>query len=377
MAMARKGLCRNWKSGCGRPTCKFRHPRGEGFFLPKSKYCYFEANEGRVCRRRATCPFIHAKSGDDSNQFKIGELQKEVNAAYEQLAAAQKCMGTLQAVVEGRERERKQKELARERGEKERQEREARERERAREREHVRAREREREMESARERERKQKERVRVREEEEERERARERVRRRQARESAFLLARSKREKERAQRKERGETKARDGRSHDLACVSARSSPVARRTRAHMIERNETLVPESACQSPAAASVRVEISGKYAHIVNGVYIRTDVSLYRHCGMDPEIVYTRDGSVWPRGPRTEHWPGIYLSPHGRDVWVISDLRRTACVYALSGDKLSGDLRPERVQKWMVFEKDGGVDGTVVRGGYVVSREWVEG
>ena len=75
-------------------------------------------------------------------------------------------------------------------------------------------------------------------------------------------------------------------------------------------------------------------------------------------MDPEIVYTRDGSVWPRGPRTEHWPGIYLSPHGRDVWVISDLRRTACVYALSGDKLSGDLRPERVQKWMVFEKDGG-------------------
>ena len=48
-----------------------------------------------------------------------------------------------------------------------------------------------------------------------------------------------------------------------------------------------------------------------------------------------------------------------------------------MYALSGDKLSGDLRPERVQKWMVFEKDGGVDGAVVRGGYVVSREWVEG
>ena len=50
-----------------------------------------------------------------------------------------------------------------------------------------------------------------------------------------------------------------------------------------------------------------------------------------------------------------------------------------MYALSRDKLSGDLRPERVQKWMVFEKDSGVDGTVVRGGYVVSRprEWVEG
>ena len=123
-----------------------------------------------------------------------------------------------------------------------------------------------------------------------------------------------------------------------------------------MNERNKALVAESACrgQSPAAAFVRVEISGKYAHMVNGVYVRTDVSLYQHCGMDPEIVYTRDGSVYPR---TKHWPGIYLSPHGRDVWVISDLRRTACVYALSRDKLSGDLRPERVQKWMVFEKDG--------------------
>ena len=106
LLMRKVGLCRNWKSGCGRPTCKFRHPRGEGFFLPKSKYCYFAANEGRVCRRRATCPFVHAKIGDDSNQIKIGELQKEVNEAYEQLAAAQKCMGTLQAVVEGRERER-------------------------------------------------------------------------------------------------------------------------------------------------------------------------------------------------------------------------------------------------------------------------------
>ena len=117
----------------------------------------------------------------------------------------------------------------------------------------------------------------------------------------------------------------------------------------------------------------------YKHIVNGVYIRTDVSLMQHCGMDPEIVYTRDGSVWPR---TEHWPGIYLSKHREVGWVICDLVRTALVYAFSGDvhrdRLSGDLRPERVQKWMVFEKDGGVDGgSVVRGGYVVSREWVEG
>ena len=100
----------------------------------------------------------------------------------------------------------------------------------------------------------------------------------------------------------------------------------------------------------------------YKHIVNGVYIRTDVSLMRHCGMDPEIVYTRDGSVWPR---TEHWPGIYLSKHREVGWVICDLVRTALVYAFSGDvhrdRLSGDLRPERVQKWMVFEKDGGVDG----------------
>ena len=48
-----------------------------------------------------------------------------------------------------------------------------------------------------------------------------------------------------------------------------------------------------------------------------------------------------------------------------------------MYAVSGDEPSGDLRPDRVRKWVVFEKDGGADGTVVRDGYVVSREWVEG
>ena len=114
----------------------------------------FEANEGRVCRRRATCPFVHAKIGDDSNQIKIGELQKEVNEAYEQLAAAQKCMGTLQAVLEGRERETKRRELEREREEKERQREQKRASEKERKREQERARERARARERVSERKR-------------------------------------------------------------------------------------------------------------------------------------------------------------------------------------------------------------------------------
>ena len=65
-------------------------------------------------RRVATIP---------TNSRLIGELQKEVNAAYEQLAGS-KMYGHVAGSSGGQgERERKQKELARERGEKERQER--------------------------------------------------------------------------------------------------------------------------------------------------------------------------------------------------------------------------------------------------------------
>lgn len=47
--------CRSWKTGCSRPSCKFGHPKGEGFFV-RLKHCWYESN-GKCTR--ANCRFPH------------------------------------------------------------------------------------------------------------------------------------------------------------------------------------------------------------------------------------------------------------------------------------------------------------------------------
>ena len=110
----------------------------------------------------------------------------------------------------------------------------------------------------------------------------------------------------------------------------------------------------------------MELSGKFAHLVNGVYVRTDVHLDSVPGA--QAVYTKDGTLQPN---SAHWLGIYRPTGEGAVWILGDLVRTATVFALAlGNAPS---HPEDVQRWMVHEKDGGVDGGgwVERDGYVTT------
>ena len=67
--------------------------------------------------------------------------------------------------------------------------------------------------------------------------------------------------------------------------------------------------------------------------------------------EPEIVYTRDGSVHPR---TAHWPGIYLLP-GRDVWggglvaLVMSWALVAWGGGMGGCGGSGGRRIEEIEK----------------------------
>ena len=231
--------------------------------------------------------------------------------------------------------------------------------------------EREREQERVKERERKranilQADRVRVCEEEEQ---ERERERRRKARESAFLIARSKRERDRKERfglgiRRRSGAGQRDngGKRTDFArhetMSAALHSPLANRTRARVKVRT------------SGDRVRVELSGKFAHLANGVYSRTDVHLDSVPGA--QVVYTKDGTLQPSFVYGARWLGIYLGGSvGSKTWFLGDLVRTADTFAFAAAE--GILRPEDVHTWKVRENDGGADGGewVERNGYVIT------
>ena len=133
-------------------------------------------------------------------------------------------------------------------------------------------------------------------------------------------------------------------------------SPLANRTRARVKARS------------FGGRVRVELSGKFAHLVNSVYVRTDVHLDSVPGA--QAVYTKDGTLQPN---SAHWLGIYRPTAAGEGagWILGDLVRTATVFALAlGNAPS---HPEDVQRWVVHEKEGGVDGGgwVERDGYVTT------
>ena len=87
--------------------------------------------------------------------------------------------------------------------------------------------------------------------------------------------------------------------------------------------------------------VRVELSGKFAHLVNGVYVRTDVHLDSVPGA--QAVYTKDGTLHPS---SACWLGIYLGGFqgekvvdpGRSCALCGLVRACACIrkgYSASG------------------------------------------
>ena len=66
--------CKHWKQGCSRPSCKFRHPKGEGYYKPL-KQCWFERYS--QCTRRR-CKFEHVKNKNGGARVKRLEEQVKV-----------------------------------------------------------------------------------------------------------------------------------------------------------------------------------------------------------------------------------------------------------------------------------------------------------
>ena len=66
--------CKHWKHGCSRPSCKFRHPKGEGYYKPL-KQCWFERYS--QCTRRR-CKFEHVKNKNGGARVKRLEEQVKV-----------------------------------------------------------------------------------------------------------------------------------------------------------------------------------------------------------------------------------------------------------------------------------------------------------
>ena len=93
-------VCRRWKDGCGRPKCKFGHPKGRGHFLEPSEFCWFHENE--TCTR-SDCRFTHAKRQQTltSHDTRIRELQDHVNALSEQLGKLRELYFVAQREVGG------------------------------------------------------------------------------------------------------------------------------------------------------------------------------------------------------------------------------------------------------------------------------------
>ena len=377
-------VCRRWKDGCGRPKCKFGHPKGRGHFLEPSELCWFDANE--TCKR-SDCHFIHGPGAKNketpSKDVHIRELQNYVNALSEQLgklrelyvvAQREMCDGRgagkevrekktendesetktelrrrkvaeeersrterMKKVEEARERTRKD----RERGERERQARD--EKEKASERGR---------REKDREKEQQEKKRKKEEEERIETERL---IQVEEVRKERELRERKEREKEKEdeerEREKEGKTRARDRESarteKDSEEKSARSPPA---TRARTKQKQTIDSSTGTVAQRAARAVGVEISGRHSNLVNGVYVPRAVAYPFSVG---GMVYAKDDAPQP-SDRAAVWVGMYLCKSFLR-WVVCDLAHNLTEFAWSGE--FGRAFPADVQKWIVDEGEG--------------------